>query len=192
VIGAKQQTEIMTIDDALLDVEIAFRQLEFAIKLLSYCELGHITPADFDSDHVVDLGTERLHFPPGKFNDEDSLIRAASTHVLIAFSASVLALDDVFSAAGIKKRPEGTSNDEQLRTLVYMARCAVAHGIADPRWEARGPYGRVLTVTLGATITPLDLSQLNGQPFDVGQLGGYGNWYRIRDEAVRLVQAAKP
>ena len=36
-------TPAKTIDDALLDVEIAFRQLEFAIKLLSYCELDHIT-----------------------------------------------------------------------------------------------------------------------------------------------------
>jgi hypothetical protein len=180
------------IDDALLDVEIAFRQLEFAIRLLSYCELDHISPADFDTDHIVDLGNENLHFPPGKFGDQASLFRAAGTSVLVAFSVSVLALDDAFSAGGIKNHPAGTSNDEQLRVLVYMARCAVAHGAADPRWEVRGPYCRALTVTLGTSTTSLDLSQLNGQPFDVGQLGGYANWYRIRDDVVRLVNAAKP
>lgn len=184
-------TPVTLIDDALLDVEIAFRQLEFAIRLLSYCELDHISPADFDTDHIVDLGNERLHFPPGNFSDQASLIRGAGTSVLIAFSVSVLALDDAFFAAGINNRPEGASNDEQLRALVYMARCAVAHGVADPRWEVRGPYCRVLTVTLGGTTALLDLSQLNGQPFDVGQLGGYGSWYRIRDAVVRLVQAAK-
>lgn len=185
-------TAVRLVDDALLDVEIAFRQLEFAIRLLSYCELDHIAPADFDTDHVVDLGSERLHFRPGNFNDQASLIRGAGTSVLMAFSVSVLALDDAFSAAGIKNDPKGSSNDEQLRVLVYMARCAVAHGIADPRWEVRGPYCRVLTVSLGASTTSLDLSRLNGQPFDVGQLGGYGNWYRIREATVRLVQAAKP
>jgi hypothetical protein len=185
-------TAVRLIEDALLDVEIAFRQLEFAIRLLSYCELDHIAPADFDTDHIVELGNERLHFPPGKFSDQASLIRGAGTSVLIAFSVSVLALDDAFSVAGLKNNPTGTSNDEQLRVLVYMARCAVAHSVADPRWEVRGPYCRVLTVTLGASITSLDLSQLNGQSFDVDQLGGYGNWYRIRDAAVRLVQAAKP
>jgi len=48
----------MTIQDALDDVEIAFRQLEFAIKLLSFRELGNIKPSDFDTDHIVFLGNE--------------------------------------------------------------------------------------------------------------------------------------
>ena len=34
--------------EAVEDVEIGFRQLEFAIKLLSYCELGKINPAEFE------------------------------------------------------------------------------------------------------------------------------------------------
>jgi hypothetical protein len=67
----------MKIQDALDDVDIAFRQLEFAIKLLSFCELGNINPSDFDTDHIVFLGTERLNFPRGKFNDRDSIIKAA-------------------------------------------------------------------------------------------------------------------
>ena len=48
----------MLIQDALDDVDIAFRQLEFAIKLLSFCELGNIKPSDFDTDHIVFLGGE--------------------------------------------------------------------------------------------------------------------------------------
>jgi hypothetical protein len=95
-------TPARLIDDALLDVEIAFQQLEFAIKLLSYYELDHIAPADFDTDHIVDLGNERPHLPSGKFGDSDSIIRAEGASVLIAFSVSVLALDDAFSAAGIR------------------------------------------------------------------------------------------
>ena len=67
----------MTVKDALDDVEIAFRQLEFSIKLLSFCELGNITPSDFDTDHIVILGSERLNFPTGKFVDLDSIIKAA-------------------------------------------------------------------------------------------------------------------
>jgi hypothetical protein len=61
----------MNIGEALEDVEIGFRQLEFAIKLLSYCELGNIRPADFDTDHLVMLEDGSLKFPRGKFNTGD-------------------------------------------------------------------------------------------------------------------------
>jgi hypothetical protein len=150
----------MTVKDALDDVEIAFRQLEFSIKLLSFCELGNITPSDFDTDHIVILGSERLNFPTGKFVDVDTIIKAACSSVLIAFSASVLALDDAFQAAGMKPCPEAVANDSQLRTLVYMARCAYAHGIATPRWKVRGKYCRTLSVNLGSTTISLDLPTL--------------------------------
>jgi hypothetical protein len=177
----------MTIQDALDDVEIAFRQLEFAIKLLSFCELGNIKPSDFDTDHIVFLENERLNFHRGKFNDPDSIVKAAGTGVLIAFSASVLVLDEAFQAAGMKPDPDASGNDGQLRILIFMVRCAYAHGLGTPRWEVRGKYRRALSVNLGSAAISLDLSTLHGQDFDVGQLGGYANWYRIRDAALRLL-----
>jgi hypothetical protein len=79
----------MTRDEALIDVDIAFRQLEFSIKLLSYCELGLINPSDFDTDHIVDLGPERLRFPSGKFSDQASLEQAAGTSL---FAGAVIEL----------------------------------------------------------------------------------------------------
>lgn len=179
----------MSIQDALDDVDIAFRQLEFAIKLLSFCELGNIKPSDFDTDHIVFLGGETLNFPSGKFNDLDSIVKAAGTSVLISFSASVLVLDDAFQAGGIKPDPEALGNDGQLRTLIYMARCAYAHGIATPRWEVRGKYCRTLSLNLGGMAISLDLRTLHGQDFVVDQLGGYANSYRIRDAALRLLTA---
>jgi hypothetical protein len=78
----------MQVQDALVDIDIAFRQLEFSIKLLSYCELGNIKPSDFDTDHVVVLGNETLNFPSGNFSDPETIIKAAGTSVLVAFSAS--------------------------------------------------------------------------------------------------------
>jgi hypothetical protein len=177
----------MKLKNALDDVDIVFRQLEFAIKLLSYCELGSIQPSDFDTDHLIILGTQRLKFPRGKFNDAHSIIKAAGISVLIAFSASVLVLDDAFQAAGIKPDPEAVDNDGQLRALIYMARCAHAHGMAEPRWEVRGKYSRTLSVKLGGTSIFIDPKTLHGQDFVIDQLGGYANWYRIRDAAVRLL-----
>jgi hypothetical protein len=177
----------MGLEEALYDVDIAFRQLEFAIKLLSFCERGNIDPSDFDTDHIVMTGAERLHFPSGKFGDRDHIEKAAGTSVLIAFAATALVLDEAFEAAGIKAAPDAVDNDGQLRTLIFMVRCAYAHGIGTPRWAARGKYCRTLNVNLGSAVIPLDLRTLNGQAFDVGQIGGYKNWYRIRDTALALL-----
>ena len=179
----------MTIQDALYDVDIAFRQLEFAIKLLSFCELGNIKPSDFDTDHIVLLGNERLNFPRGKFNDLESIEKAAGTSVLIAFSATALVLDEAFEAAGMRPDADAVGNDGQLRALIFMVRCAYAHGIGTPRWEVRGKYCRTFSVNLGGTAISLDLRTLHGQDFVVDQLGGYANWYRIRDAALRLLTA---
>ena len=80
----------MKIDEALEDIDITFRQLEFAIKLLSFCEMGNINPKDFDTDHVILLDGGNLRFPPGQFSDQESLNRAASISVLLAFGALCL------------------------------------------------------------------------------------------------------
>jgi hypothetical protein len=180
-------SERVKIDEALADVDTAFRQLEFAIKLLSYCELDHVKPSDFDTDHLIFLEGEKLNFPSGKFSDIDAIVRAASIGVLLAFSASVLVLDKAFEVAGIRSDPEATGKDARLRTLVYMVRCAQAHGIAEPRWEVRGKYLRILAVDNAGTELSLDLPALHGEVFHIDQIGGYPNWYRVRDAACALI-----
>lgn len=182
----------MEIHEALEDIEITFRQLEFAVKLLSFCELGNMDPKAFDTDHVVLLEGGNLHFPPGQFSDKDSLERAANISVLLALSASVLVLDKAFEVVGIAPNPEAGDNVGRLRILIYMLRCAQAHGIADPHWEARGRYARTLTLDLDGTTISLDLKSLNGQRFHIDQLGGYVNWYRIRNAATKIVSSKTP
>jgi hypothetical protein len=180
----------MEIHEALENIDIAFRQLEFTIKLLSFCELGNINPREFDTHHIVMLGGGNLNFPAGQFSDADSLIRAASISVLLAFSASVLVLDKGFEVIGINPDPEATDNIIRMRTLIYMVRCAQAHGIADPRWNAYGRFARTITIDLDGTPTPLDLRALNGERFHIDQLGGYLNWYRIRNAAKDIFSKA--
>jgi hypothetical protein len=110
--------------------------------------------------------------------------------VLLAFSASALVLDKGFEVIGIKPDPEATDNIGRLRALIYMVRCAQAHGIADPRWEARGRFAGAITVDLDGTLIKLDLQTLNGERFHIDQLGGYLNWYRIHDAAKEVFSAA--
>jgi hypothetical protein len=153
----------VTFHDALQEVEIAFRQLEFTIKLLSFCELDHINPSDFDTDHIVLLEQGNLHFPTGHFSDVDNVHRATAVCVSVAFSASALALDQAFEKAGIKPDPQASDKLGQLRVLVHMIRCAHAHGIADPQWKATRHYCRELNFALDGVSVLLDLKALNGR-----------------------------
>jgi hypothetical protein len=182
----------MDIAQALEEIHIAISHFVFTIKLLSYCEGGNLNPKDFDTDHIVRLQGGTLRFPTGAFNDTKSLIHEANIGVLIAFSASVLALDKGFEVAGIKSDAEAKDNIGRLRTLIYMLRCAEAHGIADPHWEARGNFARSFRVDLDGTQISLDFKALHGQRFHIDQLGGYVNWWRICAASLEHLEKLSP
>lgn len=173
----------MALAESLEDIEIAFRHLEFSIRLLSYCELGKLNPHDFDDDHAIQLDHDYLHFPAGQVATKERIEQAAAIGVLLAAGGTAIALNRGFDEAG--PNPDPTSADPiiRLRTLIYMVRSAYAHDIAAPCWEARGPFLRQLTVDLENGPMTVDLSTLHGHPFTVDQIGGYGNWYRIRRAA---------
>ena len=80
----------MTLDDAVVDVGIAFLQVEFSIKLLSYCELNRIRPVDFDTHQVVLLEQENLAFRTGRFSTQEDIVRAAMVAVSLALAGSTL------------------------------------------------------------------------------------------------------
>lgn len=180
----------MNLDEALQDVEIAFWQLEFSIKLLMFCELKKLDPSEFDTNHLVKLEEGNLNFPSGHFSDPDNIIRAANVSVALAFGASALALDKAFETAEILPDPESDNNVTRIRTLIYMVRCAYAHGIAEPRWEVRGKYRRAMSIELEGIDTHFDLEKLDGKAFDFKQIGGHSNWNRMRDAAMQVLRAA--
>ena len=179
----------VTLNDALEDVRIAFLQVEFSIKLLSYCEQEKIDPADFDLNEIVLLEQGNLRFPPGHFSDSNNMIRAAGVTVLAAVGASALTLDKAWEVAGISFDPGSEDEMIKLRTLVHMVRCAYAHGMADPKWRVKGPYRRRLEVNLPRGPLMLDLSELDGQGFEFDALGGHARWLEIRDESVTRLAA---
>ena len=127
----------MTLNEALEDIEIAFPQVEFVIKLLSYCELEKIDALEFDTDTVL-LQNGNLGFPTGHFSDPDNIIKAAMVMVSLAFGASALALDKAYEVAEVELDASSDNNVVRLRTLVYMVRCAYAHGIANPKMGSAG------------------------------------------------------
>ena len=179
----------MTLDEALTDINIAFLQVEFSIKLLSYCELVKINPAEFDEEQIVLLEHGNLIFPRGNFRRPEEIIRAANITVSLALGASALALDKGWEVAGIPPDPQSADERVKLRTLVYMVRCAYAHSIANPKWKVRGDYRQVLEVNLRSEPLRLDLCDLDGHDFSFDALGGHFRWFEIRDASVAAFSA---
>jgi hypothetical protein len=76
--------------EAIENAEIAFKQFEFNVRLLSFCELGHVDQSVFGRDHLTKLPNGNIRFLPGSFSSDESIHRAASINVIMAFSVSVL------------------------------------------------------------------------------------------------------
>ena len=176
-----------TIPLALADVEQAFRNLEFAIRLMCYAERDHIDREKFDTDVTLVLEKENVGFSSDTFSSLDAIILAARANVGVAFGVSAIVLDAAFETAQITRKPESNLQGDLLRTLVFMVRSAFAHNPAMPCWEARGSYVRTLALQIEDGLINIDFSQLNGRPFEYEHIGGLANWYRIRRAAELLI-----
>lgn len=173
---------------AIADVEQAFRQLEFAIKLMCYCEQDHIDRTKFDSDVTLLLETENVGFRAGGFETLESIITASQIQVGVSFGVSAIVLDAAYSATGVRKNLQSRTPADDLRIVVYMVRSAFAHNIAAPRWQVRGKdFERAFSLPLEDSIAVVDLSSRNEQLFDYEHIGGLAQWFKIKDAVMRSI-----
>lgn len=177
-----------TLTEALADVNYAFRHLEFAIRLMCYCESGHLNLPNLDTDVLILLERENVRFPSGEFSTIEAVIPATHALVSMAFGTSAMVLNAAFDLAGFKNNPRSRDPHDELRTLVYMVRCAFAHNPALPLWKANGEqYERMITIQFDTEALSIDLISLNGQPFEYEHIGGFASWLKIRAMSESLI-----
>ncbi len=177
-----------SIKDALFDVEISFLQVEYAVRMLAYCESRQINIPRFIHRERVELITGDLIFPRVNFDTFDKLIPASKVSVSLAFGGTALALDKAWEVAGFPCNPNSEEEPIKLRMLVYMVRCAYAHGVTEPRWEVRNNYRRIIELNSLKEPLSLDLRKLNCQLFNFDELGGHKKWFEIRDASVQAIK----
>jgi hypothetical protein len=163
----------------------AFLQLEFSIKLLTYAELREIDKEEFDTDLLIGQGD--LSFSHSTFDTYEDLMLAAHNNFNITVGFTAIVLDSSFNSVGILPNPNDRSPEGALRALIYMIRCAYAHNMMYPKWEVKGPYAQILEVPLRNEILKLDLTQKHGAPFDMQDIGGYKNYFNIKDSICELI-----
>lgn len=173
-------------------LDTAFAQLAFAAKLYDYAEDGKLNLEDFDRPLSFDEGGTMWVLPDRVFHSHHDLRIACGNQVSIAFGAAAITLnrcrEEFEQASGIPLRPQNgnapQSEDEHFAELVYQIRNAFAHDISEPRWEIRSPTRRCVylvdrTSNNEARIT-VDATNLHGERFDFGHIGGIDTLYRLR------------
>lgn len=169
------------------NINQAFLQLEFAVKLLSCFERKKIDKADFDADIVIILPKRNLSFPSNTFNSYADLILAAENNFNIMLGFTSIILDSSLEKIGIKKYPDNQINDGKIRTLIYMIRCAFAHDMMHPKWEVRGKFAQPLEIQLPGEVIKVDLSQKHGHNFNIQDIGGHENYFQIKDMICKMI-----
>lgn len=167
------------------NINQAFLQLEFSIKLLTYTELRKIDKDEFDTDLLIGQGN--LSFNHSSFHTYNDLIHGAHNNFNITVGFTSIVLDSSCNSVGISPNPNNHCPEGALRTLIYMLRCAYAHNMMYPKWEVRGPYAQILEVPLKNEILKLDLTNKHGTLFDMQDIGGYKNYLNIKDSICELI-----
>lgn len=154
----------------------AFGQLAFAWKLYNYGLEGKIDPEELDADVTWQDG-KFLFVVPKALGSPDDLIIALENNLTIAFGAAAITLNRVREEIGLRLPDPIKTEDDQCIALIYQIRNAFAHDIAEPKWHVKNKYRR--EYIFGDMV--FDLSQLDGQVFSYGHLGGPDRFFHIKD-----------
>lgn len=164
-------------------LDSAFAQLEFAIKLMVAAEQGKLTLEDLDIPLTIEDGRSILVLKDRIFSDPQDLINACQNNVSVAFGAAAITLNRCREERGISLPDPIISELEQWTGLVYQIRNAFAHDISEPRWNINGRYKRVYEIR----DVRADLTEVNGQHFEYGHVGGPDALFSLRDYAKAAV-----
>ena len=114
------------IEFAIKDVQVAFAQLEYAIKVKAYFEKGHFDLSLLDRAVILE-GHGETEIPKGAIGSVEQLGLHTSVAFGVAFGTTAMVLDAALDLVGVSRDPDVDSEPSRLRTLIYMVRCAFAH-----------------------------------------------------------------
>jgi len=175
-------------NDILKNINQAFLQLEFSLKLLTHFELVKVNKDEFDTNVRIRGKYINLDIPHNRFNTYNDLVIAADNTCSITLGFTSIVLDDSLQSAGFSHKPQDKSTDGLVRTLIYLIRCAYAHNMMYPIWEIKTKYIYKIEIPLKYEVIELDLSQKNGKPFHINDIGGFQNYLEIKDKVINLIE----
>jgi hypothetical protein len=168
------------VSNPIEEAQNALRQLVFSMLIEDAVSSRTITRANLVQQLRVETGGPGVNVNV-PFND-DQLHAASWNQVVANLGICIQVLDHALSSAfGAKKDPGNSAlaldEFDHARIIVYMLRSAFAHDPVNPRWECRGPYVAMFTVST-ANVT-LDTTALNGIPVKFDEIGGLEGYLKL-------------
>jgi hypothetical protein len=168
-------------------IEQAFLQLSFAIKLLTYIELKKIDQSDFDGETTILLKRRNINLPANTFKTYDDLMFAAENTFNITLGATSIIMDESLTSCGIKNSYADQTPRGQIRSLIYMIRCAFAHNMVQPTWNVYPKYRKLIEFTALEENIRIDLAELNGYPFQMDHIGGHDVYWELKNKVLEMI-----
>lgn len=165
-------------------LDTAFFQLSFSIKLWHYLREHPINKEHFDISLTINDPGNIICLPDSEFHSYDDIVLASENNISICFGVAVITLWEAFRE--YKTQNQATGEIEMLADLCYMIRCCFAHGTAVPQWKINDRYRKCYHVG-NKTI---DLTGLDGQPFDYSHIGGCETLWHIKARLHDLVSSS--
>ena len=168
--------------DSVEKVNQAFLQLSYCLKNMCYFEMTKVDKNLFDCDTHFNFSS--IILPASEFKTYDDLILASQNNVMICLGFTTIVLDFVVNDASLRL----SQNTKNLVDLLHMIRCAFAHDMIEPKWNiTKSQYNRPIEISLVNSKVNIDLTSKNGEPFKIEDIGGYENYYKMKDEIIKLL-----
>ncbi len=186
----------MSVSRHLDEIETAFRQLSFAIRVNNY--LGGFSPSS--EEEVKDIFNEEmpidesdgsgplpnlLTLPANEWKTYGDIQIAAENNILIWVSAVAVTLwEAIKEKTGKESRAlnpvNNTDSDDTLAALAYAIRCCFAHGSVEPRWCLQDSKYRIV---YNVGRKKIDLTKVHDTVFNFSSIQGYSTLWMIKNEA---------
>ena len=142
--------------------------LLFGIRLCDMVEKGEVDKSLFNNVVTID----NLKITPAW--ESHNISNLTKNLRLCVLGTSYLVIDEALDCVyGGKPDVYSDSDVDALRAIIFMLRCAIAHGVMIPRWKAKGIYCRKFRIN--EIDYEIDMTQLDGKVLkhrDYGALGG--------------------
>jgi hypothetical protein len=170
------------------NINQAFLQLEFSIKLFSYFENKKVNKDEFDTDVIIPGTPLNSNFYHNSFQTYNDLVLGAENTYSISIGFTAIVLDDALQSIGVNHDPRNKTPNGLLRTLVYMIRCAYAHNMMYPMWNIQPKYEFQIKIPLAHNIIEINFAKMKGQPFNfISDIGGLQNYLEIKKKVCQLI-----
>lgn len=152
----------------------AYVIFNLAFKFVKKCDpqQPQITPEMFRNSLPIKTGGRGVVIPEENFSQQ--VLEGRARNLLqSALGTLLITIDEAADEIWGSKNSKAVDDLGKARNILYMLRCAYAHGPVEPKWVIKKVYQEQIQLNLpGEIAINFRADLLNGQPFVLDDIGG--------------------